>query len=321
MEKLKNKNNPLISVVIPCYNHGQYLEEAILSVKKQTFNDYEIIVVNDGSTDSYTIKILDELKIKYKDISFIDQGNGHLSNARNNGIRKSRGEFFLPLDADDAIAATMLAECYEKIIKNPGAGFVYTYTKLFGDTNEVMVRKSYNFYDLLQTNYVVASSLFRKSAWENVGGYDENMKSGYEDWEFLIRLGKKGWFGEIVRKPLFGYRKHGKSMVDEAIKKHAINCAYIKKKHSDIYSKKELCKIKKKWKKKVNLENISESVLDKFDSIRFKLKAAGTLKVENWINNPLKTLGRCIPIGCKKKINKLFKKDLIDTSYFGKDIN
>ncbi|MFA5985758.1 MAG: glycosyltransferase family A protein [Parcubacteria group bacterium] len=241
---------PQISVVIPCYNHGKYLEEAVISVKKQTFSDYEIIVVNDGSTDEETIMALDQLKEKYTDVLFIDQENGHLANARNTGIRVSQGEFFLPLDADDKIDSQMLERCLREIQKDNRLGFVYTYTQFFGDFTAILPRPQYDFYELLRKNYIVASALIRKSAWREIGGYDENMKSGYEDWEFYIRLAKNGWYGKLIRKPLFYYRKHGKSMISDATIKNDMNAEYIRTKHADIYAPEKLHAIKIEWKKK-----------------------------------------------------------------------
>lgn len=308
---------PKISVIIPCFNHGKFIKQAIESVKKQTFTDYEIIVINDGSTDKYTIEILDKLKFDYEDIIFIDQKNGHLSNARNNGIRISKGDFFLPLDADDIIEPNMLEDCYNKIKKRKNLGFVYTYARLFGDSNEVMVKKWYNFFDLLNLNYIVACSLFRKSCWNEVGGYDENMKSGYEDWEFLIRLGKNGFYGELIRKPLFCYRKHGYSMVNEAVGDHNKNFLYIKKKHIDLYKKSNLKKIKRHWLLGDFLKFLRYPFFLK-DLIFFKLEAAGVFNVNIWINNPIEAMARIIPIKLKKRINNFFGKELFDISYFGK---
>jgi len=309
--------NPKISVIIPCFNHGKFIEDAVESVKKQTFKEYEIIVVNDGSTDQFTVNKIKYLSDKYKDIVVINQPNGHLSNARNNGIKISKGEFFFPLDADDYIEPGTLEMCYKKIQNNKKLGFVYTYTRFFGDINESIVRRNYNLCKLMKTNYIVASCLFRKKAWDSVGGYDESMKSGYEDWEFLIRLGKSGWFGKLLRYPLFCYRIHGESMVGEAIKKHNKNIIYIKNKHSDIYF----------FNKKIRIKCFFVSIKDFFvsvpifkDSIKFKIDASGFLEYDNWKKYPVRTFFKIVPIGVKKRINRMCKKDVLDVSYYGKKI-
>ena len=167
---------PKVSVIIPCYNYGRYLEEAVDSVLRQTFKDVEIIIVDDGSTEKETLDILNILGGMYPAITIIHQSNGHLSNARNVGIRAAKGEYILPLDADDAIEPTMLERCVSVLDNCPSVGFAYTQVKLFGDRDEVWLSPEYNFYDLLQGNYIVATNLFRKKAWEEVGGYDESMR-------------------------------------------------------------------------------------------------------------------------------------------------
>jgi glycosyltransferase involved in cell wall biosynthesis len=238
---------PKISVIIPCHNYGKFVKEAVQSVLLQTFHDFEIIIVNDGSTDDFTLKVLKEIKEAHPEILIIDQKNGHLSNARNSGIKASKGEFVLPLDADDIIEPTMLEKCLDELKKDEKLGLVYTYVRLFGNIDEIWERPEYDLYELLQGNYIVATSLIRKKAWEDVGGYDENMKNGYEDWDFYIRLGKNGWYGKLIKETLFCYRKHGKSMIEDTIKKHDLNVEYIKTKHADIYNDKKMAEIKDIW--------------------------------------------------------------------------
>lgn len=251
-----SKSNPLISVIIPCYNYGRFVKEAVDSVLRQTFRDFEIIIVNDGSTDEFTIKILKDIKKEHPEILIINQENGHLSNARNNGIKASKGEFILPLDADDIIDSTMLEKCYEQIKRNDKLGLVYTGVKLFGDVDEIWESKEYDFYALTQSNYIVATSLIRKKAWAEVGGYDENMKKGYEDWEFYIRMGKNGWFGKLLREPLFCYRKHGKSMIDDALRDNDLNVEYVQSKHRDIYNDSKMNEIKRQQREIEDLKKI-----------------------------------------------------------------
>ena len=93
------KPSPYISVVIPCYNDGIYLPETMMHLKKQTFKDYEIIVVNDGSTNEETLRILDELS--RQDIIVLHKQNGRMSSARNYGVKHAKGRYIAALDADD----------------------------------------------------------------------------------------------------------------------------------------------------------------------------------------------------------------------------
>ncbi len=109
-----------VNIIIPCYNHGEFLKEAVESALKSTFKNYEIIIVNDGSTDVSTLTIIKELERKFqhnKLINFIHQENLGLANARNNGIRTSKGEYILILDADNKIRPDYLSEAVEIIIE------------------------------------------------------------------------------------------------------------------------------------------------------------------------------------------------------------
>lgn len=237
--------NPKISVIIPCFNYGEFLEDAVDSVLSQTFKDFEIIIVNDGSTDAHTLDVLEKIHKEHPEITIVHQENGHLANARNNGVRIAKGEFFLPLDADDRVHSTMLQKCYDLICKDERLGFVYTKIQLFGDVNEAWESQEYDFDALLDGNYIVATSLIRKKCWEEIGGYDESMKGGYEDWEFYIRLGIAKWYGKLIKEKLFYYRKHGVSMIDGAVEKHALNVQFIEDKYPDVYAQHQQRMIRK----------------------------------------------------------------------------
>ncbi len=301
--------NPKISVIIPCFNYGRFIEEAVHSVLAQSFKDYEIIIVDDGSTDSHTLEILNKIENEHPEIIIIHQPNGHLSNARNNGIKASRGEFYLPLDADDTIEPTILEKCYDLISQEPELGFVYPYVHFFGNEEYVWENQEFNFYDLLWANHPTLSALIRKKAWEEIGGYDEAMKDGYEDWEFWIRMGKHGWFGKLWREPLFNYRQHGVSMLKETELKHDLIVRYIRNKHKDLYEKESLEQIKHIWK--------SYDYSSFLMFLGSKLEQAGFLYSEVWKKHPFKAAGRAIPVPIKRikrKINSLFRKRVYETS-------
>jgi glycosyltransferase involved in cell wall biosynthesis len=299
--------NPKISVIIPYYNYGQYIKETVASVLAQTFKDYEIIIIDDESTDTHSIQVLAEIEKKYPGIKIIRQKNGHLSNARNNGIKVSQGDFFLSLDSDDTIEPTMLEKCFEAILKDSKLGFVYTFTHFFDQEDIVWKNQEYNLYDLLWANHPTVCALVRKKAWEEVGGYDENMKAGYEDWEFWIRLGRNGWFGKLIREPLFNYRRHGESMISGSELKHDKIVKYIREKYQDLYSRESMKKIKKTWKPQ------GENHLELLKS---KIKAAGLLDNNLWKKHPLSALGRFVPIRIKRKTNSLLGRKIFETGYY-----
>lgn len=226
-------NKPLVSVIIPCFNYGQYINEAINSVLKQTFQNFEIIVVNDGSTDVNTIKVLSN--IKHPQIKIINQSNKKLPAARNNGIKEAQGKYICCLDADDKLKPTYLEKCISKM-EHENLDICYSYLKEFEEGNMLWQAGDFNIKILMKGNCVPVSAVYKKSVWENIGGYDEKFTSGYEDWEFWLRFAKTGALGGRIHEPLFLYRKHGKSMINFAKNQHDLIFQKIKTKNKDIYS-------------------------------------------------------------------------------------
>jgi len=227
-----------VSVIIPCYNYAGYLREAVESVVQQTFKDFEIIIVNDGSTDN-TKEVAEELILKYQNdyrIKLINQQNsGQPAIARNNGIKESKGEYILCLDADDKIAPTMLEECFFTLEANPSLGIAYTHRQDFDGADNLVKALEYNFETLKLQNIMSVCSLFRKKAWEEVGGYRTNVK-GLEDWDFWIAIGEKGYYGKLISKPLFFYRRHDTGVFQEAIQNQKKKFAQIILNNRSVYS-------------------------------------------------------------------------------------
>ncbi|MGM0608817.1 MAG: glycosyltransferase family A protein, partial [Candidatus Muiribacteriota bacterium] len=234
---MKN-NNPLVSVIIPCYNQGEYIEECLNSVFVQTYKNIEIIVVNDGSTDKYTIKKINEIKKKYKEVLVFNIKNSGLSGARNYGIKNSSGEFILPLDADDYIHLEYIEKAVEAILKDENIGIVYCDDKRFGEVNKVVIKPDFNKDLLLVKNYIRACALFRKKDWEKVGGYDSEMVYGWEEWNFWLSIIELGRIGFKLDGVYFYYRIKKKSMArsmrDEYFKKTFMHLKVMLN-HPDLY--------------------------------------------------------------------------------------
>ncbi len=230
------KNNPLVSVVIACYNYGMYLTEAVESVINQTYQNFEIIIVNDGSTDN-SAEVANHLANKYilYSIKILNQNNsGQPAISRNNGIKASKGEYILCLDADDKIAPTFLQKCVSVLEGNPSISIAYTYRQDFDGVEQVVKTEEYKFNILKYRNIISVTSLFRKKSWEDVGGYRTNVK-GLEDWDFWIALGAKGYFGQLIHEPLFYYRRHDTGLFQEAIKDQKRKVAQIIINNKGIY--------------------------------------------------------------------------------------
>ena len=231
----------LISIIVPCYKQAHFLNESLQSVLDQTYVDWECIIVNDGSLDN-TESIAKQWCEKDNRFSYLYKENGGLSSARNAGITKSDGEYILPLDADDYIQKDYLSKLVPKLYQDDSLAIVSCYSEFFKKSlNNIIFElkpEGTTYHYLLYVNQLIATSLFRKICWEEVGGYDETMKKGFEDWEFWIAITKRGWKYKVIEEFLFYYRKSKKSMLVDTLNNHAeSNKEYIYKKHREIYIK------------------------------------------------------------------------------------
>lgn len=209
---LKNSLSPsLVSVIIPCYNHGQFIDDAVDSILAQTYTDYEIIIVNDGSTDEQTNEILKNYnKPKTKVYSIVNRG---LPEARNYGISKAKGQYILTLDADDLFRETFIQKAVEILDTNENIGIVSSYLEAFGKFSLInSTFKSGGVENFIIENNTVSCAMFRKICWQQAGGYNKNMIHGMEDWDFWVNITKRAWLVFIIPEPLFLYRQHQISM-------------------------------------------------------------------------------------------------------------
>lgn len=234
-------SRPKVSVVIPCYRHAKYLPEAVESVINQSYQDFEILIVNDGSPDE-TTEVAERLISKYPNhrIRLLVQTNQGLATARNNAIREALGQYILPLDADDKIKPTFLEKTVQLLDENEDLGFAYTIHTEFGDRGNTASTAEYDVRELSQHNIPPYASLYRKKVWEDVGGYHSNLKWGYEDWDFWIGAGAKGWYGRLIAEPLFLYRIHGYTMREEAFEHDLELKAKIAKNYPELYTEETL---------------------------------------------------------------------------------
>lgn len=193
---------PAVSVVVPCYNGGRFLDGLMESLARQTFGDFETVIVDDGSRDEETLRKLTALSGRAR---VIRQDNRGPSAARNTGIEHARAEIVAMLDCDDTVEPTYLAETVRVLQKAPpDVAMVFTHVRTAGGQATVG-RRYFNRFDLLFTNTVSVGLVVRKECWRAVGGYDETMREGYEDWDFSLRLADAGFHGIEVPKPLYVY--------------------------------------------------------------------------------------------------------------------
>lgn len=203
---------PGFSIVIPCYNQGPFLRECLDSVLQQTLPAHEIIAVDDGSTDPFTVRRLDELC--QGPVQLLRQENHGLAGARNSGVRRSTGDWIVPLDADDRLRPDALQSYAEAIAREPEVDVWYPDIQHFGLDTSLWIVERFNPWRELWANHLVCSSAIRRRIFDSGLCYDERMRLGYEDWEFYIRACcQAGFVARPLRKAVFYYRRWGYSMI------------------------------------------------------------------------------------------------------------
>ena len=202
-----------LSVVIPCYNHGQYLMDALACFPDYHQQHlYELIIVNDGSTDQQTLACL--ARLEERGYPVIHQHNQGLSSARNTGIHAAKGDYILPLDSDDKVSVDFLYEAIDVLDNQPAYTVVYCDGEYFGAKEGPWIVGEFNLQRLMLWNYMHAMAVFRRSAWEQVGGYDTRLNHlGFEDWDLWLSIAFAGGKFFYLQKPLFSYRVTANSMV------------------------------------------------------------------------------------------------------------
>ena len=213
--------NPTVTVVIPAYNATRYIAETIDTVLAQTYRNFEVVVVDDGSTDG-TIKLITELGQRDSRIKLVSQANRGVSAARNTGIERAKGEYIAILDADDLWEPTKLEKQVNSLDTHPRAGLCYTWTAMADTEGKATGRiiashaEGDVWLPLTEMNIVCCGSnpMIRRVCFDGVGLFDEELLFS-EDWDMWWRIATKYHFC-VVKEPLIRYRQHQTS--------HSTNC-------------------------------------------------------------------------------------------------
>ena len=226
---------PKVSVIIPCFNHGEFLPEAIASVLSANRPDVEMIVVDDGSTDERTRTEMN--KLASNGIHVIRQENKGLAAARNAAIAAARGEYIFPLDADDH----MRPECLDReipLLSNPNVGVVYSDGEFFGTRSGRWNIGAFSTERLLHWNFIPCCALYRRQIWEQNSGYDGSMPvQGLEDWDLWLGALEHGWEFHYVPEILFEYRVATESMITRSYGSEDAIRDFVTRKHGQLYRK------------------------------------------------------------------------------------
>ena len=224
---------PLISVIVPCYNQSIYMDECLQSVLDQTYQNWECIIVNDSSPDN-----TEEVAMRWVDkdtrFNYLYKENGGVASARNLGINIAKGEWILPLDGDDKINEDYLL-LSEKYFSDD-VDLIYCNASFFGDLEESWELQNFTYTDLLKSNMIFCTAFYKKESWLKTEGYDNQLVFGYEDWEFWIAILKKGGSVFQLDKICFYYRIKKDSMfISISRADHKKLYDYVCSKHIDLY--------------------------------------------------------------------------------------
>ncbi|MPM46910.1 hypothetical protein SDC9_93617 [bioreactor metagenome] len=228
-------NLPLVSIIVPSYNQGSYLEECLQSVLEQSYNNWECVIINDGSTDN-TEEIALKWNNKDKRFKYIYQENIGVSAARNKAIENAKGTLILPLDGDDKIDHKYVEFGVKIFLDNPNVDLVYCNAEYFGICEGPCILPPFDREKILLGNMILNCALYKKESWKEVGGYDIKMKDGYEDWEFWISLVLNKQNFNVVKLDYVGFYYRRKEVSRDVYVSNNIKIAkklvrYIERKH------------------------------------------------------------------------------------------
>ena len=238
----KNKDNfgPDIEAVITSFNQGSMILEALESLCAQTVLPQKIIIVDDGSTDEYSIRVLKEIEKKSDlpiPVMIHYQENRGVSAARNAGIKKAQAPMVLVLDGDDKLKPEFTEYVSQLLRDSPSMVAASSFMHTFGVLESVVRPAGGKISSFLSRNCCPATHILRREIFEQCGGYDESMRSGFEDWDFFLSMletSPGSWIG-IVSQPLIQYRTTSASTNIKSMNKRLELMRFIIEKHISSY--------------------------------------------------------------------------------------
>jgi hypothetical protein len=232
--------DPRVSVIMPLYNCEDYVGDAVRSVLAQTYRSLEFIVVDDGSTDG-SAQVVREVMAAHPqaDVQLLHQRNsGGCAYPRNMAIPRARGEYILCLDADDQLTPSFVTTCVGVLDGDPHCAIAYSdYDRFEADQGRVVLEE-YNFFLLTHRNMLGTASMFRRSAWEEVGGYNAHVP--YEDWDFWISCGERGHYARKAHGTLWRYRVRANGLYMRDVERDRLIKAHLVTRHPGIYTARQM---------------------------------------------------------------------------------
>lgn len=242
---------PSVTFVIPCFNHGKFVAKAVDSALGQVDAAVRVVVIDDGSNDGTTPSACD--RCAGDGVIVLHQENRGLPAARNRGAAESKCEFLVFLDADDWVAPRFVTKLHAALraeeehagqrgrtgdptSRPPLISHVYCQERLVEKGRGIWRVPEWDPVQMMVTNLHPVTTLVKRECFDAVGGFDESMRDGYEDWDLWLRFVERGWRGLRVREPLFVWRRHSdQTMVMHAVKNHRVLYGRIVEKHRALY--------------------------------------------------------------------------------------
>ena len=225
-----------VAVIVPCFDHGEFLVEAVASAERSIREPIELIVLNDGSGQARTLEVLASLKVG--GYCVLDTENGGIASARNRAIEASTAPYLLPLDADNRLVPGFVERAADILDSRAETGVVYGDRRDFGLRSGFVDVPSFDLGELIAANFIDACALVRRQVWEDCGGYDSRMPApGWEDWDLWLGACRRGWGFHHLPVEAFEYRVRPGSILAELAdeESRAPLVRYLLSKHGELY--------------------------------------------------------------------------------------
>lgn len=239
---MNNQNNPLVSVIIPCYNHEDFVQETIQSVIDQDYQNIELIIIDDGSKDTSVQKIeemREACESRFSRFKFRHRPNKGLCATLNEGLDWSKGKYFTPSASDDILSPCKISKQI-KVLQNSGAVGVFTGICIINDKKEIITNKGQNrkisFNEAFLRKYLMPGQtlMLSTSAVKNINGYDTSI--AIEDLDIILRLCSKNYYFISIKTPLVYYRRHENNLSsNHQVMIEAVKFILSKYKHHKLY--------------------------------------------------------------------------------------
>jgi glycosyltransferase involved in cell wall biosynthesis len=224
-------SNSDITVVISCFDYGRFLTEAIESALEQEGGPARVVVVDDASSDSETLEVLNRLPA---DVELVREEGLGVCHARNAGLARVQTNYAIVIDADDRLTPDALSAMRAPLAADPKLGFAYGRMRFFGDWQGELNFPPYDPYRLLFRHTIGLSALMRRRVIEDTGGFDPDFEY-FEDWEFWLNALAHGWRGAQIETVTLEYRRHGQSKLAADRRRYRSAVRALRRKHAHLY--------------------------------------------------------------------------------------